>query len=83
MMGIAAQSITEILGDKGLLGLQRSVGAEDFHMFAQAKPELKTTYIGLGCDLEPGLHHPDMHFAKEALLDGVNILVNMAYKILG
>lgn len=83
MIEIAGRSIKEVLGDDGLIGEQRSPGGEDFHKFVQAKPELKTTYIGLGCDLKPGLHHPEMNFQKEALLDGVSILANMAHKILG
>jgi amidohydrolase len=30
--------------------------------------------LGLGCDLAPGLHHPNMTFNKEALLSGIEIL---------
>lgn len=30
--------------------------------------------MGLGCDLTPGLHHPNMTFNKNALMIGVNIL---------
>ena len=30
--------------------------------------------LGLGCDLQPGLHHPKMNFNKDALINGVNIL---------
>lgn len=32
--------------------------------------------IGLGCDLTPGLHHPDMKFNLEALIYGTKILIN-------
>lgn len=83
MIKIAEESIREILGEKGLLGQRNTTGAEDFHQFVKAKPELKTTYIGLGCDLTPGLHNPDMIFKKEALLYGVAILASMVEKILG
>ena len=83
MIRIAEDSIREILGEEGLLGIRGTTGAEDFHEYVKAKPELKTTYIGLGCDLVPGLHHPDMTFNKEALLDGVSILADIVYKVLG
>ena len=83
MIRIAEDSIREILGEEGLLGIRGTTGAEDFHEYVKAKPELKTTYIGLGCDLVPGLHHPDMTFNKDALLDGVSILADIACKVLG
>ncbi|HAE42644.1 MAG TPA: amidohydrolase [Clostridiales bacterium] len=83
MIQIASQSIVGILGDKGLLGERTTTGSEDFHEFTKFKPSLRTTYLGLGCDLVPGLHNPEMTFNKDAMLNGINILVNMAYKILG
>lgn len=30
--------------------------------------------LGLGCNLSPGLHHPNMTFDKEYLMNGVDIL---------
>lgn len=30
--------------------------------------------LGLGCDLRPGLHHPNMTFRRDDLLSGVEIL---------
>lgn len=50
-----------------------TVGGEDFHFYSKLKG-IKTSYIGLGCDLEPGLHHPDMYFNIKGLYDGVKIL---------
>ncbi|WP_027408412.1 M20 peptidase aminoacylase family protein [Anoxybacteroides tepidamans] len=49
-------------------------GGEDFHFYSVTKPELKTTMLGLGCDLTPGLHHPEMTFRREDLLIGIEIL---------
>lgn len=49
-------------------------GGEDFHFYSVMKPALKTTMLGLGCDLAPGLHHPHMTFRREDLLIGVEIL---------
>lgn len=82
MAGIASQSICEVLGNEGLLGVKNTTGGDDFNLYAFLKPELKTTFIGLGCNLKPGLHDPNMHFDKDALLDGVSILANIVSKIL-
>lgn len=49
-------------------------GGEDFHFYSVLKPTLKTTMLGLGCDLTPGLHHPAMTFRREDLLIGIEIL---------
>ncbi|WP_099159649.1 M20 peptidase aminoacylase family protein [Virgibacillus ndiopensis] len=49
-------------------------GGDDFHFYTIKRPALKATMLGLGCDLKPGLHHPEMTFNDEALIDGVNIL---------
>jgi len=37
--------------------------------------------LGLGCDLGPGLHHPDMTFDKDALQTGVDILTKAILKV--
>ncbi|MEH7502576.1 hypothetical protein V7152_11240 [Neobacillus drentensis] len=34
--------------------------------------------LGLGCDLSPGLHHPQMNFNLEALRYGSKILTKTA-----
>lgn len=49
-------------------------GAEDFHFYTVLRPALQATMLGVGCDLEPGLHHPKMHFNLEALWDAMAIL---------
>ncbi len=33
--------------------------------------------LGLGCDLRPGLHHPNMTFRRDDLLSGVEILARV------
>ncbi len=78
-----AETIKEVLGEEGLLPSVKTPGGEDFHYFAQKKPELKTAYIGIGCDLKPGLHDPTMSFNKNSLQDGVNIMVAAVLKKLG
>ena len=38
---------------------------------------------GLGCDLLPGLHHPEMHFDRAALADGVRVFKSCVRQLLG
>jgi amidohydrolase len=38
--------------------------------------------VGLGTDLSPGLHHPNMYFNLDALQNGVEILSVAALKLL-
>lgn len=74
------KAIVEILGEaKDPLV---TVGGEDFHYYSKLKG-IKTSYIGIGCDLEPGLHHPDMSFNIEGLYDGVKILEKLVENKLG
>jgi amidohydrolase len=82
MIELAKEAIIEAVGEKGLMDELITPGGEDFHFFTQKIPGLKTAYLGLGCDLEPGLHDPNMSFNKEALKDGVRALVLLAQKAL-
>jgi len=68
------QAILDILGEEGLRPAPVSPGAEDFHFYTVERPQIKATMLALGCDLGPGLHHPQMSFTRESLLDGVGIL---------
>ncbi|MGG1679597.1 M20 peptidase aminoacylase family protein [Neobacillus sp. NRS-1170] len=71
---IMADSIETVLGKENLLPPSISSGCEDFHFYSVDRPEVKTTMLGLGCGLTPGLHHPYMTFNREALIDGIEIL---------
>lgn len=73
-------SIVDVLGQA--LDPIVTVGGEDFHFYSR-KQGIKTAYMGLGCDLEPGLHHPKMHFNKDALFTGADILVQLVERKLG
>ena len=75
----SAQYIMEqaIIQAAGLSNLRKPVhtpGGEDFHHYAVQRPHLKTTMLGLGCGLTPGLHHPKMKFKQARLVTGVEIL---------
>lgn len=80
---IAKQAILATLGERGLLQPLVTPGGEDFHFYVKHKPSIQAAYIGLGCDLSPGLHHPDMSFETAALQDGVNIFCYMVDSLLG
>lgn len=82
MIALAREAIVAVLGKGGLLAPIITPGAEDFHFYAKRKPTLKTAYIGLGCDLTPGLHHPRMNFDVGSLTNGVNILQHMVNRML-
>ncbi|RXI96181.1 amidohydrolase [Anaerobacillus alkaliphilus] len=71
---IVSQVIVDVLGEKGLVTTKPTPGGEDFHFYSEAYPDLKATMIGLGTDLSPGLHHPNMSFELSSLFDGIKLL---------
>lgn len=81
IIALAKEAICAVLGEAGLLEPIVTPGGEDFHNFVKAKPSLKTGYVGLGCDLTPGLHDPGMTFDRSALVHGAKILLYMARKL--
>jgi len=82
IVALAREAIRAVLGDQGLLDPVISPGGDDFHRYVEAKPALKTGFIGLGCDLAPGLHHPAMAFHRPAMAQGAQILLFMVRKLL-
>lgn len=69
-----AKAITEVLGEEGLSAAPVTPGGEDFHYYKATYPNLQATMVGLGTGLSPGLHHPNMSFNLDALLNGIKIL---------
>jgi len=67
-------AIIETIGKENLAEPIKSTGGEDFHFYTFKRPHLKATMLGLGCNLTPGLHHPNMTFNQQALLQGIEIL---------
>lgn len=82
MIELAKEAIVEVLGEEGLMEQIVTPGGEDFHYFTREIPGLKATYMGLGCDLTPGLHAPDMKFNTNALEVGAKAMVCLAEKAL-
>lgn len=77
MINVAREAITEVLG-KALDPIV-TPGGEDFHFYTKLL-DVKSSYIGLGADLVPGLHHPDMKFDLKALEYGKEILKKIVFK---
>ncbi|MCH7320337.1 MULTISPECIES: amidohydrolase [Solibacillus] len=67
---VAERAIVESLGESYLAPAVVTPGSDDFHFYTIKNPQLKATMIGVGANLEPGLHHPKMTFNAQALLDG-------------
>jgi amidohydrolase len=75
-------AIIEALGEDALAAPAVTPGGEDFHFYKNCFPHIKATMIGLGTDLSPGLHHPNMNFNLDALQNGVKILTISILKLL-
>lgn len=79
------EAIIETAGEVNCAPAVVTPGGEDFHFYAYTKPHLKTTMLGLGCGVTPGLHHPEMTFNRQQLPIGAQIIANaikLAYKTL-
>lgn len=80
---IMTEAIVAVLGEDKLKEPLVTTGGDDFHFYKIKKPELKATMLGLGCGLAPGLHHPNMSFNHDSMMDGVNILHEAILKTYG
>ena len=72
------RAILETVGIERLAAPIVTPGGEDFHYYAVHYPHLKTTMLGLGCGVSPGLHHPNMTFNQARLIEGTEILAKAA-----
>ena len=79
---LAREAIASVVGEENVVEKVSSPGADDFHFYIKHKPTLKATYIGIGCDLGPGLHAIDMHFDHQALQKGVAIYQTLVNRLL-
>lgn len=73
---IMKQAIENTVGEAYCAPEVVTPGGEDFHFYAYKRPQLKTTMLGLGCGVTPGLHHPQMTFNRQQLAVGVEIITN-------
>ncbi|GGH75384.1 amidohydrolase [Pullulanibacillus pueri] len=79
---LLAAAIEDTIGKENLDPPLVTTGGEDFHFYSLKRPKLKATMLGLGCGLEPGLHHPHMTFDRKALFSGIRILTSVLLKTL-
>lgn len=79
---LARAGIVEVVGEEGYIQPVITSGSDDFHFYTIHKPELKAAMLGIGADLQPGLHHPNMTFNKEALDIGARVLAATLKKAL-
>lgn len=81
MEEIVRGAIIEQLGEEAVKAPPLTPGGEDFHFYDKGCPKIQTTIIGLGTDLEPGLHHPSMTFNLRSLGNGTAVLAAAAFKL--
>ncbi|WP_404452112.1 amidohydrolase [Virgibacillus necropolis] len=77
---IAGEAIREVVGDSNTMPTVVTSGSDDFHFYTIHDTNLKATMIGIGADLVPGLHHPQMEFNHEALDIGARTLAKTIEK---
>ncbi|PKR77922.1 amidohydrolase [Halalkalibacillus sediminis] len=70
------QGILDKFGEQRLSPMITTTGGDDFHFYTIERPHLKASMLGIGCDLQPGLHHPNMTFNHESITDAVDILTS-------
>lgn len=73
-MQLMRKAIVETVGEANTKPPVVTTGGEDFHFYTLKCTNIKATMLGLGCGLQPGLHHPNMTFNRDALFTGVEIL---------
>ncbi|WP_026690237.1 M20 peptidase aminoacylase family protein [Alteribacter aurantiacus] len=75
-------AILEVKGEETLCPVRITTGGDDFHFYTIKKPGLRATMLGIGCDLTPGLHHPQMTFQWEAIPDAIKVITKAVEKSL-
>ncbi|WP_010650263.1 M20 peptidase aminoacylase family protein [Oceanobacillus massiliensis] len=76
------QSIIECVGEEKLTPVISTTGGDDFHFYTIKRPSIKSTMLAVGCDLVPGLHHPDMKFNYAMIPKSVEIIVDVLFRTL-
>lgn len=77
---ILSEAIVACRGDESLSSDIVTPGAEDFHYYSVLNPGLEATMLGVGCNLAPGLHHPNMTFERHAMFDAMVILADAVHR---
>lgn len=82
LLALTQEVIIDELGNDGLIPTANITVGEDFNFFKQKRPLLKTVSLGIGCNLQPGLHDRNMHFEHEALENAIVVLTRLVQRIL-
>ncbi|TMN22882.1 M20 peptidase aminoacylase family protein [Lentibacillus cibarius] len=77
---VMTDAITTSAGENKLKNAITTTGGDDFHFYTIKRPHLKATMLAIGCDLTPGLHHPDMTFKREIIPQAVQVLATALTK---
>ncbi len=80
---VVSRAIRSVFGDAGLTAPKSTPGSEDFFHYLRLRPQVKGGFWGLGANLMPGLHHPEMHFDRDALALGVKVFKACVQDVLG
>ncbi|PWC11456.1 amidohydrolase [Brenneria roseae subsp. americana] len=80
---LIAGAIADVLGADGVTEPKLTPGSEDFFHYGRQRPHVKCGFWGLGTNLTPGLHHPDMQFDLESMDIGVRVFKACVKKVLG
>lgn len=67
-------AIAQTVGEGKLKKVITTSGGDDFHFYTIKRPHLKATMLAIGCDLQPGLHHPNMTFNHDAIPTTIEIM---------
>ncbi|SDI71773.1 amidohydrolase [Natribacillus halophilus] len=73
-------AISENVGNDKRAPTITTTGGDDFHFYTIKRPDLKATMLAIGCDLKPGLHHPQMTFDRDAIPTTIEILTTTLKK---
>ena len=79
-INIMQEAIVDCAGEKNVAPVITTTGGDDFHFYTIKQPHIKATMLAIGCDLQPGLHHPHMTFNHEVIPKAVGIVVNALQK---
>ncbi|MFD2044749.1 M20 peptidase aminoacylase family protein [Ornithinibacillus salinisoli] len=71
------EAIVQSVGQDKLASMITTTGGDDFHFYTIKRPDLKATMLAIGCDLHPGLHHPNMTFKHEVIPEAVEVLAKV------
>lgn len=82
LLAVTRDVIVNELGSEALIPAANITVGEDFNFFKEQRPQLKTASLGIGCDLVPRLHDPQMTFDHSALAGAIKVLAALAVKIL-